>query len=169
MNMRLNLAIIFFLGSFLLLGKSWAQSVTIDINLVPAGNFKAETKKVKGKAFKSPQGVIAENIIVELKSLTTGISLRDKHLKEHLMVSKYPEAKLIKAMGRSGQGKAIIEVKGKRQNVSGTYKISGSMLEADFKVNLPNFEIKDIKYMGVGVADEATIHVSVPISEKASQ
>lgn len=158
-----------FLSLFFISTPSLAQSVAVDVTLVPAGSFKAETKKITGKAFKSPQGVMAENITVDLKSLTTGVSLRDKHLKDHLMVSKYPQAKLIKAIGRSGKGKATIEVKGKKQTVNGTYKINGSMLDAEFKMILSELDIKDIKYMGVGVSDEVVLHISIPISESKGQ
>ena len=162
-NIRSFLIFMFFLTPSTV---AWSQSAVVDVTLVPAGSFKAETKKVKGKAYKSATGVTAENITVDLTTLTTGISLRDKHLKDRLMVNTYPEAVLTKASGRSGKGKGIIEIKGKKQQVAGTYKIVGNKLEAEFKMNLPKLDIKDVKYMGVGVSEDVTVRVTVPIVEK---
>lgn len=140
-------------------------SASVDVILKPAGSFKGNTSKVKGFAKKTADGFVAENVLVDLKSLNTGIALRDKHMKDRLMTDKYPVAKLIKASGRDGKGTAIIEVKGKKQEVKGTYEVKGNMLEAKFDMNLPALDIKDIRYMGVGVKDDVTVHVSLPIKE----
>jgi polyisoprenoid-binding protein YceI len=163
--MRFRALIIFVLSLTLNSAIAIAQSasVQVDVGLSPAGSFKAETKKVKGTAYKTADGVAAENVIIDLKSLSTGISLRDKHMKEHLMVEKYPQAKLIKAVGKNGKGVATVEIKGKKQKVEGTYKIKGNSLIAEFKVPLAQLDIKDIRYMGVGVKDEVTIHTTLPL------
>ncbi|MCB9073783.1 MAG: YceI family protein [Bdellovibrionaceae bacterium] len=140
-------------------------SVEIDVKLSPAGSFKAQTKKVQGRAYRNGDDVVAENIIVDLKNLSTGVGLRDKHLKEHLMVEKYPEAKLVKATGKGGKGVASLIVKGKNQKVEGTYKVKGDTLVAEFPMTLSATDINDVRYMGVGVKDEVIVHVNVPISD----
>lgn len=140
-----------------------AQEVSVDVTLRPAGSFVAKTNRVKGTASKTATGVSAENVLVDLRSLSTGIALRDKHLKERLMVEKHPVAKLIKATGADGKGKATIQLKGHTQEVSGTYTVDGSKLNANFKMLLSKLDITGVKYMGVGVSDEITIHVSIPI------
>lgn len=137
--------------------------VIVDVKLSPAGSFKAETMKVKGTATKTADGVKAENIEVDINSLKTGIELRDKHLKERLMSDKHPVAKLIKAEGKGGKGKATVEIKGMQKEVTGTYKISGNTLQAQFKMSLADLEIKDVRYMGVGAKDEVVINVSLPV------
>lgn len=139
------------------------SGVVIDVKLSPAGSFKAETSKVKGSAQKSGDGVIAENIEVDINSIKTGVDLRDKHLKERLLADKFPVAKLIKAEGKGGKGKATLEVKGMQKEVSGTYKVSGNTLQAQFKMSLADLEIKDVRYMGVGAKDEIMLTVNVPI------
>lgn len=135
----------------------------VDVKLSPAGSFKAETSKIQGSAKKTADGVLAENIMVDLKSLKTGIDLRDKHLKERLLVDKFPVAKLIKAEGKDGKGTATVLIKGVKKDVTGTYKISGKNLEAQFKLSLSELDIKDVRYMGVGAKDEVTITVNVPV------
>lgn len=139
--------------------------VVVDVKLSPAGSFKAETSKVQGHAYKKGNGVAAENVLIDLKSIKTGIGLRDKHTKERLMVDKFPHAKLIKAEGQGGKGTATIEIKGIKQEVSGTYKIQGNMLQASFPVNLSNLDIKDVRYMGVGVKETVMINVNLPLQD----
>jgi hypothetical protein len=146
----------------------YAQSVSIDVTLNPAGNFKIETKQVTGTAYKTGDGFAAENILVDIRNLQTGVSLRDKHTRKHLGVPKYNSVKLIKATGKDGTGEALIEVMDKQQKVNGTYKVNGAMLEAEFPMVLSGVGIKDVAYMGIGVEDTVTVHVSVPIKETAA-
>lgn len=145
-----------------------ASEVKVDVTLSPAGSFVAETTKVKGSAYQTPNGIAARDIEVDLNSLSTGIGLRDKHLKDHLQVTKYPMAKLSAAIGKNGQGKALIEIKGVKKQVTGSYKIEGSQLNAEFKIHLPDLGLEDMNYMGVGVDDDVTIHVTLPIVQRAA-
>ncbi len=138
-------------------------SVAIDVTLSPAGSFQAKTEKVTGTAFRTADGVIAENVVVALNTLVTGIELRDKHTRKHLEADKFPMAKLIKATGKDGKGEGILEIKGKKQKVSGTYKVDGNMLKASFKVHLPDVAITDVKYMGVGVEQDVMVNISLPL------
>jgi polyisoprenoid-binding protein YceI len=151
------LFVLFFAGSV------FAQSLEIDVRLSPAGSFKAETKKVKGAAKVNGSSASASDILVDLRSLSTGISLRDKHLKERLGVDKHPIAKLIKAQGQGGKGSATIQIKGMSKDVSGTYEVKGSNLHAQFKMNMSDLGINDVRYMGVGAKDEVTVTVVVPV------
>lgn len=138
--------------------------VAIDVTLTPAGSFQAKTEKVSGTAYKTPDGgVAAENVTVAMTTLATGIELRDKHTKKYLEAEKFPTAKLIKATGKDGKGVATIEIKGKQQKVNGTYKIDGNTLKASFKVHLPNVNITGVKYMGIGVAEDVVVNISLPL------
>lgn len=142
-----------------------AAGVEIDVKLSPAGSYKAKTEKVKGVAYKTADGIEASGVTVDLNSLKTGIELRDKHTKERLMSNKYPQAKLIKASGKDGKGTATLEIKGKKIEVTGSYKIVGNELQAQFPVQLPALEINDVKYMGVGVKDEVVVNINLPLSD----
>ena len=150
--------------SFFALSAFAETQAVIDVTLSPAGSYKAVSKKITGSATKTPDGgVKAENITVDVNAITTGIALRDKHTKEHLKSSEFPQAKLLKATGKNGQGKATVEIMGQKKEVTGTYKIAGSELNADFDMLLSDLGIKGVKYMGVGVKDKVTIHVTVPV------
>lgn len=145
---------------------AFANSVAVDVKLSPAGSFKAESTKITGTATKTADGVMAENIEVDATAFKTGISLRDDHFKKRLKTDKFPKIKLVKALGKNGQGKARIDIMGMTKEYAGTYKIDGNTLKAEFPVKLSELKINDVKYMGVGVKDEVVIHVDLPIAGK---
>lgn len=140
-----------------------AQTAVVDVVLNPMGDFKAKTSEVKGEAVVKGDEVSAQNIVVTLKGLKTGVELRDKHTLKHLDVTKYPEAVLISATGKGGKGTGKIKIRGIEKDISGTYSVKGKILEAKFKLKLSDFGIKEINYMGVGVEDEVTLNVTVPV------
>lgn len=145
---------------------AFAQNLgaSVDVTLTPAGSFQAKTEKVTGTAYKTPDGgVAAENVIVALNTVTTGIELRDKHTRRYLEADKYPTAKLIKATGKDGKGVATIEIKGIQKQYNGTYKVEGNTLKASFKVHLPDVKITGVKYMGIGVAEDVTVNIALPL------
>lgn len=142
-----------------------AQEAVVDVSLRPAGSFKGKTNEVKGFATMKGDKVEATNVSVNLKSLKTGISLRDDHTKKHLEADKYPEAVLVSATGQGGKGEGLIRIRGIEKKIAGTYKIEGSTLKADFPIKFSEFNIKNIKYMGVGVDDEGVIHIALPVKK----
>lgn len=154
---------------FLFCDIALASNLQIDVGLSPAGSFKAETKKVSGSAHRTADGIMAENVTIDMKSLTTGISLRDKHTKEHLLVDKYPQAKLIKAIGKDGKGVAKIEIRGKVQEVKGTYTVEGNVVKAKFPVNLSDLDIKGVRYMAVGVKDQVMVQIELPLEKSVRE
>lgn len=134
------------------------------VALSPAGDF-VGTMKSTGGATLSGGKVSAKNIVVDMKSLSTGLDLRDDHAKNKYMeVGKYPEAVLIEATGENGKGTGKLRFHGKENPVSGTYTVQGGkVLNAEFKIKLSDYGISDISYKGIGVEDEVKIEVQVPI------
>ena len=156
---------LFLVGAILFSINSFAQQAVVDISLRPAGSFKVKSTEVKGFAVQKPDHVEAQNIIVNLKNVETGITLRDTHTKKHLEVDKFPEAVLLKAEGRNGKGTGVIKIRGIEKPIAGTYEIQGSNLNAHFALKLSDFKIEGIKYMGVGVADDVQLNVTVPLKK----
>jgi hypothetical protein len=158
--------ILFFLPAVMVSATAFGSQVAVDVKLSPAGSFKAETAKITGSATKTADGVVAENIVVDATTFKTGISLRDEHFKKRLQTDKFPQIKLVKAVGKEGKGKARIEIMGMTKDYAGTYTVDGNTIKAQFPVKLPDLKITDVKYMGVGVKDEVVIHVDIPIAGK---
>lgn len=151
------------LVTFCMTQAALAQEAVVDVTLNPMGDFKGKTSDVKGFATVKGDEVTAENIIVNLATLKTGVELRDKHTQKHLDTKQFPEAVLVSAKGKAGKGTGKIKIRGVEKDIAGTYKVEGKQLVADFKLNIGDFGIKDINYMGVGVEDEVAIHVTVPV------
>lgn len=141
----------------------YASTVTVDVKLSPAGSFVGKAGGVTGSATKTADGVAAENVVIDATAFKTGISLRDDHLKKRLQTDKFPQIKLVKAFGKDGKGKAQIDIMGMTKEYDGTYKIEGDTLKAEFPVKLPELNITDVKYMGIGVKDEILVKVELPI------
>lgn len=156
----------FFATLLLTLGISsaaFAQSAVVDVVLNPMGDFKGKTSDVKGQAIVNGDEVSAENIVVNLKSLKTGVELRDKHTQKHLQTDKFPDAILVSAKGKGGKGTGKIKIKGIEKDIAGVYKVTGKTLMAKFKLKLTDFAIEDINYMGVGVEDDVVITIALPV------
>ncbi len=154
--------------SFILISQNgFAQQGTVKafVALSPAGDF-VGTMKATGSATVSGNKVSAKNIVVDLKSMTTGLDLRDDHAKNKYMeVSKYPEAVLVEAVGENGKGTGKLKFHGKENPISGTFTVQGGkMLNATFKIKLSDYGISDISYKGIGVEDEVKVEVQVPIA-----
>jgi polyisoprenoid-binding protein YceI len=146
-----------------------APGVEIDVKLSPAGSFKAKTAKIKGLAKQKGNLVIGNNIMVDLRSLDTGIALRDNHLKKRLLVEKFPVAKLLNAKGKEGKGEATLSMMGKEHKITGTYITKGNFLISEFKLKLSALGINDVSYMGVGVKDDVVITATVPVIQVPTQ
>lgn len=159
--------------------KSWALSLVLlsfpalaetglvtQVKLSPVGSFEAKTSKINGFAEMNGNRVSAKNVTIPVESVTTGISLRDKHMKEKLDSAQHPNLELIEASGEGGKGKAKIRMRGIEKEVSGTYKvIGGRELEARFPIKFSDFKVEGIRYQGVGVKDEAQVIVTLPLKK----
>ncbi|MNK19504.1 YceI-like domain protein [compost metagenome] len=150
---------------FVGLTASAKPEAVVDVTLNPMGSFKGKTSDVKGFAIVKGDTVEAKNIVVNLRSLKTGVELRDKHTQKHLKTGEFPTAVLVSATGKGGKGTGKIKIKGIEKDIAGTYKIEGSALKAEFTLKLADFGIEDINYMGVGVEDDVKLHVEVPITK----
>lgn len=143
----------------------FGQEVVVKLKLSPAGQFDAKTKSIEGKVTVQNDEVTAQNIRVPLNTLETGIKLRDDHMKDkYLDVKKHPYATLKIGKGKQGKGEGEIEIRGITKKIEGTYKIEGKTLSAEFPIKLSDFNISGIRYMGVGVKDEARVHVKMPLN-----
>lgn len=153
------------LFSVLFLASLIAQAAKVEFTakLSPAGSFKATNGNVTGSAHKVGDKIVADNIQIQMDSFKTGIELRDRHMAEKLEAGKFKHAFCLKAEGKDGKGTAQIKIKDQEKTVSGDYQVNGNNLVATFKININDFGISGVKYMGVGVKDEIEVTVEVPI------
>ncbi len=167
----MNPYLFFILFSFLtVFAQAQKSDLKIYVTLNPAGDFIAKTSAVKGVAVEKADGsFVAENIVVDLNSLETWVSLRDQHMKEKYLDTKtYPKATLKKAIGKDGKGVGLLNIKGKDINIKGDYKKDGKFLIAEFILTLTEVGIADVNYKGVGIEEEIKIEITMPVVAESS-
>lgn len=146
-----------------------SSKVSIYVELFPAGDFVAVSREIKGKIYKKGNKYFGEDIKVLVKSIDTGIELRNSHLQQRLGADKDSKASvvMVKGIGESGKGEATFLINGIEQTFPIAFKeISQKFLEATFEINFTKFKIPNLQYMGVGVQDTAKVVVTIPMEEK---
>ena len=118
---------------------------------------------------------VSGSLAVDLASLETGISLRDRHLKEeYLQVDRYPQARLtlshldvsllpegatFGAVAVPFEGRLLLH--GVEKPVRGQAKVSRHdsrlTVSAQFSINLGDFGVGVPKYMGITVAEKVDV------------
>lgn len=129
----------------------------------PTGEFTVEKGKASGTAE------------LDLRTLETGMSLRDSHMKDkYLEVAKHPKAKLtvdafdVPADFTAGTSlgekpfKGTLLLHGVEKAVEGVFSFEGGVANARFETKLSDYGIAVPSYMGITVAD--TVKVSVTIA-----
>jgi polyisoprenoid-binding protein YceI len=154
-------------------------SVAVRCPLTVGGSFEAKTSALSGELVVDPRksGAIDGTLAVDLRTLQTGIGLRDNHMREgYLEVQKGEgfQAATLKNIQLDGIDPALpvgkanfrgtLTLHGQEREVTGTADIkrSGSDLRvsASFPVKVSDFAIASPSYLGVGVRNEVTVAVN---------
>lgn len=140
-----------------------AAGVVVKVPLYPVGSFEAKSAKIVGKGTKKGNKYSAKEVKVQVQTLATGISLRDKHLREKLKYKEHPFIIAKDIHAENGSGKATLVVMGISKPVDFKFKDVGpGLAEATFSLNLPDFKIEDVSYKGVGVEDTIEVIATIP-------
>lgn len=170
--------------------RSWtvkAGTVRVTCPLTIGGSFDAKTTALTG-ALSAPDTTSAPfngEMAVDLRTLDTGIALRNEHLKEkYLHVDAQPgfdramlsniQAGISSAEIPSGERPftARLQLHGAVRQVSGRVSIrqqgTDVYVEASFPVRLSEFGIPAPRYLGVGVKEEVSVRVAFTASSVAT-
>ncbi len=157
----------------------WDTAVSVRCPLTVGGSFEAKTTSLGGEIIVDPQkqGALDGSLAVDLRTLQTGISLRDSHMREnYLEVQKgtgYEQATLSQIrldgvnasapLGKVGF-RGVLALHGQEREVSGTADIrkagEGLRVHATFPVKVSDFDIASPTYLGVGVRNEVSVIVT---------
>ncbi len=151
--------------------------VTIVCPLTVGGSFEAKSRDVRGQVVTRADqpGAIDGALHVNLQTLSTGIGLRDRHMREnYLEVQKGPEyatATLeqirVERLAGATTLKGVLLLHGQRREVSGTAAMKEQdgriRVQAQFALKVSEFEIPKPSYLGVGVRDEIQIRVNMTV------
>ena len=176
-----------FVGATLVSGSARADEalrvtnaeVTINCPLTIGGSFDAKTTALNGSVTPDGAGAVKGSFVVDLMKLETGISLRDRHLRNnYLEVQKGPDfavAKMedIKIQKLSGKAtfSAKLTVHGQQRDITGTADVQqdgkGYHVDATFPLQISKFQIPEPTYLGVGVSDQISVHVVLTAAPSA--
>jgi polyisoprenoid-binding protein YceI len=143
------------------------------------GSFDAKTSALSGEltASAADPPTFDGSLAVDLRTLDTGISLRDDHLREkYLEVDKgagYDKAVLsdvdlkgLNSDAPEGKGSftGLLTLHGVKKTVTGPVEVkktgSGLRVKASFPVNLSEYNIPEPRYLGVGVKNTVQVEVT---------
>ena len=155
--------------SLFLLTSSFAselrKKLDIQIELSPAGSFQIESKRFKGgRITKEGNSFIVENIYVPVKTLKSGMDLRDEHIRTRLQNENIV---VVSAKGKDGQGTGVIIIRNIESKFNFTFEVlSENFIKAKFQLSLEDFQVPDLSYMGISVRDKVEVAVTLPFRNK---
>ena len=152
--------------------------VRVTCPMTVGGSFDVTTTALSGSVAPASGGsqALDGNLFVDLRTLDTGIGLRNRHLREnYLEIDKAPgfETATLSEIHLDGldanmpEGKGsftgLLRLHGMTNPVTGAVDVrpagAGRRVKASFAVDLPAYAIPKPRYLGVGVKD--TVHVEV--------
>lgn len=166
---------------------AWAVTsgrVRVVCPLTVGGSFDAVTTAITGSvAAGTSGGALAASFAVDLTQLDTGIGLRNNHMRDKYLETGrgegFADTRLTDVVlagldpsAPDGRGTFTgrLLLHGVTQEVSGPVEIrrQGSALRvtARFPIQLPGFGIAKPRFLGVGVRDEVTVHVTLDMESR---
>jgi polyisoprenoid-binding protein YceI len=151
--------------------------VSVKCPMTIGGSFDAKTTALTGALTSTESATLDGSVAVDLRMLDTGISLRNDHLRDkYLEVGKgqgYDKAVLsqieLKGLNpETGEGKGsftgALALHGVTKTVTGPIEArkagNGVRVKASFPVNLPDYNIAEPRYLGVGVKNTVQVDVT---------
>ena len=159
------------------------SAVRVICPMTIGGSFEVKTAALSGSVTASPSGSSAfdGSLAVDLRTLDTGIDLRNEHLRTtYLEVDRGPDyhtatVSAIDLKGLNGDapdGKGSftgsLTLHGTTKAVSGAVDIrrvgAGLQVKASFPINLSDFNIREPRYLGVGVQNTVQVQVTFALT-----
>ena len=147
------------------------------------GSFDAKTTALRGSvtASASDSPAFDGSLVVDLRTLDTGIGLRNEHLREnYLEVDKGPgfdtatfseiELRGLSRDAPEGKGSfaGLLTLHGVTKTVVGAVDVRqagvGLRVNASFSVKLSDYSIRKPRYLGVGVKDTVQVEVAFTVT-----
>jgi polyisoprenoid-binding protein YceI len=149
----------------LLWSSSNAQDLSLHVDFT-GSSFDAKSHSLQGTATQNGKKITAQRLEINLNSMATGFTLRDKHMWAALEVSKYPQAILSNVVAEDGKFTGDLTIHGvTKKGVEGEFAVAGNKAQATLKTNISDYKIAPITYMNgsISVEDEVEIKATVPI------
>jgi polyisoprenoid-binding protein YceI len=173
-------------GATAVAGNTWRVGqgdVRVICPMTIGGSFDAKTTAISGAVTASATDARAldGSVAVDLRTLDTGIGLRNEHLRDnYLEVTKGPgfdmatlsdiDLKGLNPEVPEGKGSftGVLKLHGVTNTVTGAVDVrqAGAALrvKASFPLNLTDYSIRQPRYLGVGVKDTITVEVAFAVT-----
>jgi polyisoprenoid-binding protein YceI len=187
MSMKLTLVVLFVTAGTMAAAGTWRADqgdVRVICPMTVGGSFDAKTTAVSGSVTASTSGspALEGTFAVDLRTLDTGIGLRNEHLrKNYLEVDKgtgYDQAVLseIELKGLNpdapegkGSFSGSLTLHGMKKAVAGPVDVrrAGASLrmKASFPVSLSDYGIPEPRYLGIGVRNTVQVEVAFAVTQ----
>src|SRR4051812_48318902 len=159
------------------------SAVHVICPMTVGGGFDVKTSALSGSLTASPSGSSAfdGSLAVDLRTLDSGIDLRNEHLRTtYLEVDRGPNYQKatvsaidLKGLNRDapdGKGSftGSLTLHGTTKAVSGAVDVrragDGLQVKASFPVNLSDFGIREPRYLGIGVKNTVQVQVTFAVT-----
>ena len=159
------------------------SAVRVTCPMTVGGSFDVKTAALSGSVTASPSGSSAfdGSLAVDLRTLDSGIALRNEHLRTtYLEVDRGPDYQTatvsaidLKGLNRDapdGKGSftGSLTLHGTTKAVNGTVDVrragAGLQVKASFPLNLSDFTIREPRYLGMGVKNTVQVQVTFAVS-----
>jgi polyisoprenoid-binding protein YceI len=184
--MKPTLVMLFLVGATVVASDTWRPGQA-DVRVICAmtigGSFDAKTTALSGSvtANASHSPAFDGSVAVDLRTLDSGISLRNEHLREkYLEVDKGPgydqavlseiDLKGLNPEAPAGKGSftGSLTLHGVKKTVTGTVDVrqagDGLRVKASFPINLSDYNIAPPRYLGVGVKNTVQVEVAFAVT-----
>jgi polyisoprenoid-binding protein YceI len=184
--MKSFLVVLSLAGTTVAASATWSVGqgeVRVICPMTVGGSFDAKTTALRGSVTASASGSSAfdGSIAVDLRTLDTGIGLRNKHLREnYLEVEKGPgfdmatlseiDLKGFSPDAPEGKGSfaGLLMLHGTTKTVAGAVDVrqvgAGLRVKASFPVTLADYRIPNARYLGIGVKDTVQVQVAFTVT-----
>src|SRR6476660_5516934 len=173
-------------GATAVAGNTWhvgQGDVRVICPMTIGGSFDAKTTAISGAvtASASDSRAFDGSVAVDLRTLETGIGLRNEHLREnYLEVTKGPgfdtatlsdiDLKGVTPEAPEGKGSftGVLKLHGVTKTLTGAVDVrqvgAALRVNASFPLNLTDYSIRQPRYLGVGVKDTVTVEVAFAVT-----
>jgi polyisoprenoid-binding protein YceI len=185
--MKPTLLVVFLASATIVATGTWPVGqgdVRVMCPMTVGGSFDAKTTALSGSVTASANGSPAfeGSLAVDLRTLDSGISLRNEHLRgKYLEVDKAPgydkailseiDLKGLNPDAPDGKGAftGSLMLHGVKKTVTGPVEVrkAGTSLrvKASFPVNLSDYNISEPRYLGVGVKNTVQVEVAFTVTQ----
>jgi len=183
--MKSTLVVLSLVGATAVAANTWRVGqgdVRVICPMTLGGSFDAKTMALSGSvtASASDSSAFDGSLAVDLRTLDTGIGLRNEHLRDkYLEVDKGSgfetatlseiDLKGVNPDAPEGKGSftGVLKLHGVTKTVTGAVDVrqagTGLHVKASFPVTLADYSIRKPRYLGVGVKDTVTVEVAFAI------